>query len=211
VRTLLLVSLAAALGCSSYAGSARDFAPARLRQEPGWIAVRAVPVERQREEEDCGAAALAMLLSYWTGEPPAGIAARLRPAPKGGHTAGHLRDEVRGRGLAAYLIQGTMADLERELRDGRPVLVGLVKPQRKGVLTHYELVVALHVARGLVVTLDPAAGWRENDRDGFAAEWSAAHHLALVVSAMPGRDSTLFRTFGPHGRPAAAALTPTSR
>ena len=184
-RALLLAACAAAVGCSSYAGSARDFSPGRLRSEPGWIAVRAVPVERQHEEEDCGAAALAMLLSYWTGEPPATIAERLRPAPKGGHTAGHLREEVRGRGLAAYLVQGTMQDLERELRGGRPVLVGLVKPQRKGVLTHYEVVVALHLARGLVVTLDPAEGWRENDRDGFLAEWSASHNVTLVVSPRP--------------------------
>ena len=181
-----LVAAACAVGCSSYTGSARDFSPDRLRREPGWLAVRAVPIERQREEEDCGAAAAAMLLSYWTGEPPAAIAARLRPAPKGGHTAGHLREVVRERGLAAYLVQGTMQDLERELRGGRPVLVGLVKPQRKDlVLTHYELVVGLHLARGLVVTLDPAEGWRENDREGFLAEWSGSHHLALVVSAMP--------------------------
>lgn len=180
-RALLL--LACAAGCSSYTGSARDFSPERLRREPGWVAVRAVPIEHQREEEDCGAAAAAMLLSYWTGEAPAAIAARLRPVPRGGHTAGHLRDVVRGRGLAAYLIQGTMQDLERELRGGRPVLVGLVKPQRKGVLTHYEVVVGLHPARGLVVTLDPAEGWRENDRDGFLAEWSASHNVTLVVSA----------------------------
>ena len=179
---LLLVACAAAAGCASYAGSARDFSPERLQREPGWIAVRAVPALRQREEEDCGAAALGMLLSYWTGEAPQVIAERLRPVPKGGHTAGHLREVVRGRGLAAYLIQGTMDDLERELRGGRPVLVGMVKPQRKGALTHYEVVVGLHPARGLVVTLDPAEGWRENDRDGFLAEWSASHNVTLVVS-----------------------------
>ena len=194
-RAPLLALCAAAVGCSTYAGSARDFSPERLRREPGWLAVRAVPVERQREEEDCGAAAAAMMVSYWTGEAPASIAAKLRPAPEGGFTAGRLREEIRARGLAAYLIQGTMADLERELASGRPVLVGMVKPQRKGVLTHYEVVVGIHAERGLVVTLDPAAGWRENDRAGFLAEWRAAHHLTLVVSAA-----------APH-----AALTPTSR
>jgi ABC-type bacteriocin/lantibiotic exporter with double-glycine peptidase domain len=189
----LLVALAA--GCSSYAGSARDFSPERLAREPGWVAVRAVPLERQQEEEDCGAAAVAMVVSYWTGQPPGAIAARLRPAPRGGLTAGRLRQAVRARGLAAYLIQGTMADLERELAAGRPVLVGMVKPQRKHrVLTHYEVVVAVHAARRLVVTLDPAEGWRENDRDGFMAEWSASHNVTLVASPA-----------------AAGGLTPTSR
>lgn len=188
VRRAAIAVCAAAVGCSSYAGSARDFSPDRLAREPGWVAVRAVPLERQREEEDCGAAAVAMLLSYWTGQPPGAIARALRPAPEGGHTAGHLRQVARARGLEAFLIQGTLADLERELGSGRPVLVGMVKPQRRGVVTHYEIVVALHAARGLVVTLDPAEGWRENDREGFLTEWSAAHNVTLVASARP-RDA----------------------
>jgi len=79
-------------------------------------------------------------------------------------------------------VQGEIADLTRELTNGRPVLVGLVKPHRRGTLTHYEVVVGLHVGKGVVVTLDPAEGWRQNTLEGFLAEWTPAGRLALIVS-----------------------------
>lgn len=177
---LLLVA-----GCASgYTGEARDFAPGRLTAEPGWVSVRGVPVEQQVEEADCGAAAIAMVVAYWTGGDPRAIAASLRPAPERGIAAGRLRDVARGRGLAAFIVRGELADLERELVAGRPVVVGLVKPYgRKKVLTHYEVVVGLNRRKKLVVTLDPAAGWRSNELAAFLREWDPSKRLALVVSA----------------------------
>lgn len=181
MRWLVAVAVALA-GCASYTGSARDFAPAALRREPGWIAVRGVPPLAQVAESDCGAAAIAMVIAHWTGAPPRTIAAQLRPAPPRGIAAGRLRDHARRHRLAAFLIQGEITDLRRELSRGRPVVVGLVKPQRDGVLTHYEVVVAIHPGRRLVVTLDPAEGWRQNEVDGFVAEWTPAARLTLVVT-----------------------------
>ncbi len=183
VRAGALVLLVA--GCASgYSGQARDFTPTRLADEPGWVAVRGVPVERQIEEADCGAAAVAMVVAYWTGGEPRAIAAALRPAPEKGIAAGRLRDLARSRGLAAFLVRGEVADLEREVAAGRPVVVGLVKPYgKKKVLTHYEVVVGLNRQKKLVVTLDPAAGWRENGLAAFVREWEPAKRLALVVSA----------------------------
>ncbi len=174
-------------GCASgYTGHARDFAPTRLASEPGWVSVRDVPVARQVEEADCGAAAIAMVVAYWTGGEPGRIAAALRPAPAKGIAAGRLRDLARGRGLAAFIVRGDVADLEREVAAGRPVVVGLVKPYgKKKVLTHYEVVVGLNRQRKLVVTLDPAAGWRENELAAFLREWEPSKRLTLVVS---GRD-----------------------
>jgi hypothetical protein len=177
-----------AAGCSSYAGSARPFAPASLEAEPGWISVRGVPLAQQIEESDCGAAAIAMVISYWTGAAPSRIAAELRPAPERGIRAGRLREIALGHGLAAFLVEGEVADLERELTAGRPVLVGLVKPHRRDRLSHYEVVVALHRERRVVVTLDPAEGWRQNSLDGFLAEWEPTRQLSLVVS--PVRSAT---------------------
>ena len=178
-----LAWLALLLGaCSSYTGSARPFPAATLDREPGWLAVRDVPFERQHSESDCGAAALGMVVAYWTGAPPHDVASGLRPAPKRGIKAGRLRDHARRHGLASYLIRGEVADLAHELEAGRPVLVGLVKPQEKGVLTHYEVVVAYHPEKRIVVTLDPAAGWRKNALDGFLAEWRPARQLTLIVT-----------------------------
>lgn len=177
---LLLV----AAGCASgYTGEARDFSPSRL-SEPGWVAVRGVPVEPQLGEADCGAAAIAMVIAYWTGGEPRTIAAVLRPAPDSGIAAGRMRDLARGRGLAAFIVRGQLADLEREVAAGRPVVVGLVKPYgNKKVLTHYEVVVGLNRQEKLVVTLDPAAGWRQNGLAAFLREWEPSKRLALVVSA----------------------------
>jgi ABC-type bacteriocin/lantibiotic exporter with double-glycine peptidase domain len=193
VRLLLVALLAAAPGCmsvSTYAGSARPFAPQRLDREPGWLAVRGVPVVRQTSEVDCGAAAIAMVVTYWTTQPSAGVLAELRPVRPPGLKAGQLREVARRRDLTAYLVSGQIADLERELAAGRPVLVGLVKPQRRGALTHYEVVVALHRQKGIVVTLDPATGWRQNHLQGFLEEWKPAANLALVVvSSSPAHAS----------------------
>lgn len=183
LRAVVVALALAAAGCSSYSGKARDFSPARLSSEPGWLALRGVPFERQLEEADCGAAAIAMVIAYWTGGQPRAIAGALRPAPERGIAAGRMRDLARGRGLAAFIVRGEMADLEREVAAGRPVVVGLVKPHGKRVLTHYEVVVGLHRGRKLVVTLDPARGWRENAVDAFLQEWAPSKRLALVVSA----------------------------
>lgn len=190
VRAGVLVLLVA--GCASgYTGEARDFAPSRLSAEPGWLAVRGVPVEPQLGEADCGAAAIAMVIAYWTGGQPRAIAAGLRPAPERGIAAARMRDLARGRGLAAFVVRGGLADLEHEVAAGRPVVVGLVKPYgKKKVLTHYEVVVGLNRRKRLVVTLDPAAGWRENGLAAFLREWEPSKRLALVVSAKSAHSHT---------------------
>jgi ABC-type bacteriocin/lantibiotic exporter with double-glycine peptidase domain len=190
VSRAVVVAVALAAGCSSYTGQARDFSPARLSSEPGWLRVRGVPLERQVEEADCGAAAIAMVIAYWTGGAPPAIARALRPAPERGIAAGRMRDLARRSGLAAFIVRGELADLEREIAAGRPVVVGLVKPHGKRVLTHYEVVVGLHRARKIVVTIDPASGWRENGVDAFLAEWSPSKRLALMVSAKDAHTHT---------------------
>jgi ABC-type bacteriocin/lantibiotic exporter with double-glycine peptidase domain len=166
---------------STYVGTARPIAPEELDREPGWIAVRTVPITRQVSQVDCGAAAIAMVVSFWTTEPSAQLAAMLRPVRPPGLEAGRLRDFARQHHLRAYLLSGTVADLERELEAGRPIVVGLYKPQQKGSLTHYEVVVGFHRKTGTVVTLDPAEGWRQNNLPNFLEEWKHSSYLTLVV------------------------------
>jgi hypothetical protein len=207
--------LAALCACSSYTGSARDFAPGALAREPGWLAVDGVQPTRQESESGCGAAAIAMVVSYWTGAAPDRLMAELAPVPERGLAAGRLRRFARGHGLAAFLIAADIADLEHEVRRGRPVLVGLVKPQRRGVLSHYEVVVAIHPGRRRVVTLDPGHGWRENGFDGFLAEWRPVRGLALLVSpvraAPPSRGAAGRSGAGGPGSGPPGASTPGDR
>jgi ABC-type bacteriocin/lantibiotic exporter with double-glycine peptidase domain len=180
------VAASACVSYSTYVGTAKPFAPVELEREPGWIAVRSVPLTRQVSQVDCGAAAIAMVVSFWTTAPSAQLAATLRPVRPPGLEAGRLRDFARQHRLRAYLVTGTIADLERELAAGRPILVGLYKPQRKGSLTHYEVVVGFHRQTATVVTLDPAEGWRQNNLPNFLEEWKHSSYLALIVV---GRDN----------------------
>lgn len=189
MRGLLVAIVAVSLGaCASYSGTAHTITPASL-DAPGWLRVRGVTFLPQHAESDCGAAAIGMVVGFWTNLPPDAIAADLRPAPPSGIKAARLRDTARARDLAAFVIAGEVADLEHELAAGRPVLVGMQKPQRRGTIAHYEVVIAYHRQRRLVVTLDPAEGLRQNTLDGFLAEWDGAARVALIVSAQAASKS----------------------
>jgi ABC-type bacteriocin/lantibiotic exporter with double-glycine peptidase domain len=176
---IICAAFAAALlaGCvSTYAGTARPADPSLL-DEPGWRAVRVAEI-LQENRRDCGAAALAMVLGYH--------GARIKlEAPERGLRADALRDAARARGLDAFCVAGAMDDLERELSEGRPVLVGLVKPTLEGGLPHYEVVVGLDRAGRRIATIDPARGLTVNSAEGFEQEWSGAERLAIVIN--PGQ------------------------
>jgi ABC-type bacteriocin/lantibiotic exporter with double-glycine peptidase domain len=179
VRTICagLLALAAAGCVSTYAGTARPADPSML-EESGWLAARGVPVILQETRQDCGAAALAMILSYY-GDP---LAAKDIATSEQGIRADTLRDFAKQRGHSAFRIPATLHDLEAELMRGRPVIVGVEKPQRDGVLLHYEVVVGIHAATHRIATIDPAVGLTVNSIDGFEREWRPAQNLALVIS-----------------------------
>jgi ABC-type bacteriocin/lantibiotic exporter with double-glycine peptidase domain len=169
-------------GC--YTGSARTVSPAEIGRDPGWLLVRGVPFLEQRAENDCGAAALAMVLRYWglpVSREDITAAYPLGAGRERGLRAGELRDFTRRRGLEAFLIEGQLHDVRAELERARPVIVGLGKPYGEQRFAHYEVVVGLHGGRRRILTLDPARGWRENSLEGFAAEWAPAQRLLLVV------------------------------
>jgi ABC-type bacteriocin/lantibiotic exporter with double-glycine peptidase domain len=179
-RSVLLAALLSA-GCASR-GSATDFDPAELRRGDGWLTATEVPVVLQKDQEGCGAAALAMALAAWrlpTTQDE--ILKACPPVPGQGIKAGALRDFARGKGLQAFVFHGEISDLEHELAKARPVIVGLVKPSGNRGLTHFELVVALHRERRTIVTIDPARGWRRNSFEGFRSEWQPAGLLLLAI------------------------------
>lgn len=184
VRALIaaLATVVLAIGCAPYyAGSARRFDPTEL-SAPGWVRVTGMREIRQDGASDCGPAAVAMVLARW--DRPVELAALRRqiPVPDGGLKANDLRTLLRAHGLRAFVVEGAMADLEHELAAGRPVIVGTVKPvDRRTVLHHFEVVVALHADSGRVVTLDPSGGWRELSVDEFTVQWAASGHTAVVA------------------------------
>jgi hypothetical protein len=181
-RQLVAGSLSLLLG-GCYTGSARSVSPLEVMRDPGWLLVQ-VPYAEQREENDCGAAALAMVLRYWgetvTREQITAAHPTLRERTRG-LRAGELRDFSRARGLDAFVVKGQLDDVRSELERGRPMIVGLGKPHGRTHYAHFEVVVGLHRDRQRVLTLDPARGWRVNTIAGFQAEWAPARNLLLVV------------------------------
>jgi len=181
-------AIAAALlvaGGGCYRGTARTVSLADVDREPGWLVVRGVPVIRQGSAHDCGAVALAMVLERW-GVP--GAASQIRraiptPPPEHGLTAGSLRQLARDKGLRAFLISGEKADLVRELRAQRPVLVGLVQRYAGNkALTHYEVLIGINEGAARVLLLDPGRGPREDELASFDREWQDAGRLTRVVA-----------------------------
>jgi len=107
---------------------------------------------------------------------------RIRPTSKG-VKLGVLRDIARTRGLDAYAIKATYADLKNELAAGRPVLMGLLLPfDRSHNRSHFEVAVAMNPKDGTVVTIDPASGnWMRRSKAVLDIEWKSAGYPALVV------------------------------
>ncbi len=183
-RSRLALTAAALLtaGCS-YLGSARDFDPAEFSRDPRWLRCPSVHLILQRDEKDCGAAAAAMVLAHWNRPTSREEVLAIRPpAPGLGMTAGDLMACFESKGLKAFIGKGTLELLETQIRKRRPAIVGLCKPHLDDLYKHFEVVVAVHPVEKRVVTLDPARGWRENDLDGFFAEWEPAGRLLLVAT-----------------------------
>jgi len=124
-----------------------------------------------------------MVLAHWSRPTPREELLALRPPPPGhGMTAGDMKACFQAKGLAAFVGKANLETLEKQIRKGRPAIVGLVKPHLDGLFPHFEVVVAVHPVEKRVVTLDPARGWRENDLNGFFAEWELAGRTLLVVT-----------------------------
>jgi ABC-type bacteriocin/lantibiotic exporter with double-glycine peptidase domain len=179
---LAVVASCAGVLPACYTGSARQVSPAAIAADPDWQLVRDVPFVAQQRADDCGAAALAMVLAYWQVPEDLHDIARAAPPVDGGIRAGALRDLARSKGLQAFLVSGTFADVVDQIGRGRPLLVGLAKPMTGGrAAAHYEVLVGVNRPRRRVLALDPARGLREDSAEGFAREWVPTRQMALIV------------------------------
>ena len=181
LAALWVAGLAIGLGGGCYTGSARETTWPRIEREPGWSLVHVAYIAQQ-EEEDCGAAALAMATAYWKAPLTREEIVREKPPEGGGIRAGDLRDLARRRGFEAFLVQGTFADFDKQLRLGRPLIVGTGKPLLGGkVSLHYEVIVGFNRATQHVLSWDPALGLREYTPEAFAREWAPSDRLTLIL------------------------------
>jgi ABC-type bacteriocin/lantibiotic exporter with double-glycine peptidase domain len=179
----LLLALAMTACQLPYTGGARPVRPENLGA--GWYTAAPTQVVRQHQETDCGLAALATVASAWGRHWSVADLDHQLPPDDHGIKLGDLRDLAQARGLEAYAIRGTAADLARELSHGRPVVLGLILPfDRQHNASHYEVAVAIRPDDGSVVTIDPASGqWRQRSRQVLDLEWKPAGFATLVVVA----------------------------
>jgi ABC-type bacteriocin/lantibiotic exporter with double-glycine peptidase domain len=164
-----------------YRGGARSVQPAQI--DDGWLRAAPTPVVKQRQQTDCGLAALAMVAGAWGRHWTLDDLAHRLPPGDHGIKLRALRDLARERGFEAYAIKATREDIQKELVQGRPVLLGLMLPHdRKRNRSHYEVAIALDPRDGTVVTIDPATGeWMRRSPKVLDLEWKAAGYAALVV------------------------------
>ena len=179
----VIVALVSLTGCQlPYTGGARPVTPAQL--DSSWLRAAPTPVVRQKQESDCGLAALAMVAGAWGRHWSVDDLAHRIPPSEKGVKLGALRDLARDRGLDAFALRATPQDLQHELASGRPVLLGLMLPFDRGHnRSHYEVAIAMNPHDGTVVTIDPASGeWMRRSKDVLDLEWKAAGYPALVVT-----------------------------
>ncbi len=167
-------------GCSGYIGTAQSFDPAKAPATLDWL--DGIEAIRQQSENDCGPAALAMVLRWH--EEAVTLDELVRTCERGaggGVTAAALRNAARARGFHSEIVAGAIQDLRKHIAKGRPLIVGLVKPYLDGSRNHYEVAVGIDDAEKVVITIDPAKGWTWNSFDGFLEEWEPAGRPLLII------------------------------
>ena len=196
IPLLLPVLAALSAGCVVDAGTATPASYSDLHEKEGWILVDGVEPVAQQTEQDCGAAALSTVLAHWGVDVPAAALREECTVPGvEGLRAAELRDAARRRGFSAFLLEGSVADLEHELRRGRPFVVGLVKSLGPWSSSHFEVVVGLLPSEE-VAAIDPAHGLMRDGLPAFAAEWAATKGVTLVVFR-PAAKGALQAVAGP--------------
>lgn len=164
-------------------------AAARAQTSSIWIDVPFVHQPR----EGCGAASIAMVMDYWAAQAGVGAVAdvdsiqqQLYSSREHGITSEQMQTYLREHGYQVFALNGAWADLEEQLRKGRPLIVAL-QPRGQREL-HYVVVDGIDSRRGMVTMNDPAERkLLTRERAGFEQEWSATHNWMLL--AVPSQKS----------------------
>lgn len=146
-----------------------------------------VPFVKQ-EKDGCGAASVAMVMQYWlrqqqkpeTDADPVAIQRTLYSKEGHGIYASDLQHYFQDHGFQTFSFAGTWENLNRQLSQGRPLIVAL-KIGGHGP-EHYEVVVGLEGEKSMVLVNDPAQRkLLKQDWATFEKQWSAASRWTLFV------------------------------
>lgn len=150
---------------------------------PLWIDV---PFAAQTKD-GCGSAAIAMVLQYWSQKQhlppgangdPESIQASLFSRSAHGIYASRMKHYFEQAGFAAYPFHADWSDLERNIAEGRPLIVSL----KESTALHYVVVTGIDTEHHYVFTNDPARQkMLRSSRAAFESEWSGTQNWALLA------------------------------
>jgi predicted double-glycine peptidase len=160
--------------------------PAPAKSSGVWLEVPYV----KQSEDGCGAAAMAMLLQYWSahGTPIAAgradaeaIQKQLYSRKARGIFASDMQRYLRDSGFREFAIRGEWSDLRQHLEQGRPLIIS-IQPGSAKVPLHYVVVTGMDWEREAVFVNDPARGkLLRIERQEFEKEWQAARNWMLLA------------------------------
>jgi ABC-type bacteriocin/lantibiotic exporter with double-glycine peptidase domain len=148
-----------------------------LRSSPDTVVLDLTPF-RQPELYLCGAAALAMVLTYWGHKTSVGevVQALGTPGPEG-YTGFQLLSLARREGFAAFIYRGSMLDLYLNLRKTRPLIIIKSKPG----YNHYVVVIGA-TRQGQLILADPESGPVVARADLLGDQWRRSNYFTLLVA-----------------------------
>lgn len=146
-----------------------------------------VPFVKQ-EANGCGAAAIAMVMRYWSREDadPHRIYQALYSQEVQGIRGEDVERFLRSAGFQTFVFRGDWQDLEQHLAKGRPLMVCL-REGRTGPL-HYVVVAGVDARQNVVLVNDPARRKLiKLERGMFEKDWTGAGRWTLLAVPQQSR------------------------
>lgn len=140
-----------------------------------------VPFVKQ-EVGGCGAAAIAMLMRYWSvsDEDPHKIYQALYSRDVQGIRGGDVERYLHTRAFQTFVFRGEWQDLEQHLGKGRPLMVCLRGGHPESL--HYVVVAGVDTPQSIVFINDPARRkLLKVERGVFEKDWTAAGRWTLLA------------------------------
>ena len=124
-----------------------------------------VPLFKQHEEKDCGAACLSMILAYHGKKAPyARVSEAIKVDRQGANLFG-LRDGAEQFGLESTILQGSAEEFIREVQVGQLQLPAIARIINRYNMEHY--IVVTRVSKNKVHYCDPGEGRMELTHEAF--------------------------------------------
>jgi ABC-type bacteriocin/lantibiotic exporter with double-glycine peptidase domain len=185
-----LVAVPWTVGCEGGPGSAYEL----LRAEDArTMSVLAVPVVKQSKPRACGAAAMEMVLRYYS--KPAGQQEIMNEIDRGdpaGLSARDMAALAKRRGLQAYSVHGKIEELFEKVDRQIPLIVARRTKYIRGMGNHYMVLVGHSADREYLVLNDPQTGQVRVRQERFLADWSEAQRFLMIVAPEEERTRSRF-------------------